>query len=117
MRLKRYFNDMFGVMNFVFLMSENHHLTQNDSGNYYLSIKGDCGNSNVVSVQPWWLESGTTINICSNSTGATQVFQDQEEINCFVMEMKGFFMQIVVVSQFNLMFSFFHDRVPPNAWS
>ena len=91
-RLKRYFNDMFGVMNFVFLMSENHHLTQNDSGNYYLSIKGDCGNSNVVSVQPWWLESGNSINICSNSTSATQVFQDgQEEINCFRDGNEGIF--------------------------
>ena len=64
-RIRRYFNDMFGVTNDLFIMDTVYYLKKNAQGAWYSEGKGDCEDAGIAS-GAWWLEPPQTENFCAN---------------------------------------------------
>lgn len=68
-RIERYFDDMFGVREWVDLMSDEFVLAKSDGGAYHLPSKAACSGGQVVDADAWWTDQ--KVSMCANSTSAT----------------------------------------------
>lgn len=75
-RIKRYFNDQYGVGPEFNTISSAFILQQQSDGAYYLEDKGTC--SETISIEDaWWLNEGESIKVCTN-TLSTRIFFEYE---------------------------------------
>ena len=82
-RIKRHFNDQFGMGPDFDSIPPSFILQQQDDGAYYLPDKGTC--SDVVTItDAWWLNPGESIRVCSNTRSDLIYYQyeNQDNVEC-----------------------------------
>ena len=80
-RIRRYFNDIFGVNNQIFLIDGEFILKKNALGIYKLPDKSNCDLSTAVQDDAWWLAAGEKVLICPTSRSA-QITYASNSIKC-----------------------------------
>lgn len=80
-RLKRSFNDWFGVGVELELLEFSHYLTESDEGVLQIPVKGTCSLAEAVDATAWWLEGEGKVKVCPNLVG-TETYFLEDDIHC-----------------------------------
>ena len=81
-RIKRLFNDWFGIGVELNLLDFSHYLSKHAEGYYYHEVKGLCDASEIVSVNAWWLtDRAAKVSLCPNIVSEL-IYRESDDVDC-----------------------------------